>query len=265
MVQLQRQAAYAVVLAAGLVATLVAADPLAQLGVNPREANEQLMSAVTAGNPPFGVGVTAFKKLSPTVRATVVTDLFSWARTTTSSSTFKAAYTAYRTRQKPEAPEFEGTVDQELQKSQAKQAADLAESRKMLASLPANQRKELEDGLRQAEAMFKSPEMVSMVRQGIAADRQSKQERFTQDTKEWEERYPVTPQPLIAKGLRRLLDATGDVDFNAKLVSRGGRMAFVDPALEEKSSDWKMAYRAGREAVSAARLAATAWLKELGM
>ena len=62
-----------------------------------------------------------------------------------------------------------------------------------------------------------------------------------------------------------MLDATADVDFNAKLVSRSGRMAFVDPALEEKSSDWKMAYRAGREAVSAARLAAAAWLKELGM
>lgn len=40
-------------------------------------------------------------------------------------------------------------------------------------------------------------------------------------------------------------------------------MVFADPGLEDKSSEWKLCYRAGREAVDAAREAAKAWITEI--
>ncbi len=38
---------------------------------------------------------------------------------------------------------------------------------------------------------------------------------------------------------------------------------FVNPAYEKKPAEWKMAYRAGKPAVDAARTFAKAWLAEL--
>ena len=55
--------------------TLWAADPLAVLGTSQSEANEALMSAVTAGNMPYGTPINMFRKLSGTARGAVVQDL----------------------------------------------------------------------------------------------------------------------------------------------------------------------------------------------
>ncbi|MET0243318.1 MAG: hypothetical protein ABW174_07615, partial [Flavitalea sp.] len=59
------------------------------------------------------------------------------------------------------------------------------------------------------------------------------------------------------------LEVTSDIDFNAQLKEKNGKMIFVNPAYEGKSADWKRAFRSGREAVLAARSFAQEWLKEL--
>ena len=41
-------------------------------------------------------------------------------------------------------------------------------------------------------------------------------------------------------------------------------MVSENPAYERKPGQWKMCYRAGKEATAAARAAVQAWLKELG-
>lgn len=53
------------------------------------------------------------------------------------------------------------------------------------------------------------------------------------------------------------------MDFAAPLVERDGAMRFADASYERKPPEWKRCYRAGKEAVDAARSAATAWLKEV--
>jgi len=53
------------------------------------------------------------------------------------------------------------------------------------------------------------------------------------------------------------------VDFNAKVAKSGALMRFADPRYESRPKEWKLCYRAGKEAVDAARAAATEWLKEL--
>ncbi len=106
--------------------------------------------------------------------------------------------------------------------------------------------------------------MVNAMRMGITSDRQQRQVDYQRDTKEWQERYPENPNVLVARQLRRFLEASADVDYAARIATQGGVMRFVNPQYEEKSSEWKICYRAGKEAVTVARTAAAAWLKELG-
>ena len=90
------------------------------------------------------------------------------------------------------------------------------------------------------------------------------QKQYQDDLNAWQQNYPLDPAPLIAKRLHDFLAQTADVDFDAKLVSGDGGRVFAKPEYEARSPQWKMAYRAGREATTAARSAASAWLKELG-
>ena len=75
---------------------------------------------------------------------------------------------------------------------------------------------------------------------------------------------PESPAPVIAKRLREFLAISADVDFAATLTPRNGKMVFENAAYESKPGQWKMCYRAGKEATIAARAAVQAWLKELG-
>lgn len=74
---------------------------------------------------------------------------------------------------------------------------------------------------------------------------------------------PVTldknPDVTIRRRLEAFLEMSATVDFDAKLEGR----QFADPEYEAKPSEWKMCFRAGREATMAAREEAEAWIKEL--
>ncbi len=63
----------------------------------------------------------------------------------------------------------------------------------------------------------------------------------------------------IRKALEQALATTAGVDYSAKLAGR----RFANPEYEVKDSDWKMAYRGGREATEAARKFAQACIAEL--
>jgi hypothetical protein len=67
------------------------------------------------------------------------------------------------------------------------------------------------------------------------------------------------PNATIKRRLTFFLETTKDVDFGAKLAGR----QFANEDYESKPSEWKMCYRAGREATTAAREVATAWLADL--
>jgi hypothetical protein len=243
--------------------TLWAADPFTPLGISQHEADEQLMSTVLTGNPPYGTALRAFKKMSPAARATVTQDLIAWARASTASPAFRAAYTAYRAKEKPEVPTFATSVDEELKKKQTQQDAEMADSLKGLAALPAEQRKMLEDILKQTAATMKTPQMQDALRRSIVGEREDQQHSYQQALADWQTTFPESPQPLIAKQLHRFLDTSANVDFDAQLVSQRGGVSFANPQYESKSGDWKMCYRAGRETITAARTAAAAWLKEI--
>jgi len=256
-----------IVLAALFVTTLTAAgtqNALSQLNLTEADARSTALSSITDGYVQYGVAGRAIKALPASARGPVIAGAIAWARAYVSSPAFAAEYAAYRERQKPQPPEVNGSIDDEFKREIAKQREQIEESRKNIANLPAEMRPEMDAVIQQMEAMLKDPDMLQMMRSGIESNRAEEKSRYESALKDWGESYPVDPKSLVARRLRAFLDVSADVDFAAATVARNGRQVFSEQRYESKPAEWKLCYRAGPEATTAARTAATAWLAALG-
>jgi hypothetical protein len=250
-----------IVLAAGL--SVAAQSAPSRLGLGETDARENFLDSVESGSPSIGTAGRAFVALPPAARVAVVDAGFAWMKAYVASGAFKTDYLKSRESRKPTPPEFDGTVDDELKRKQDEQAKSIADSRAALALLPADQRAQLEPMLKSAEAQMKDPAMVAMMRSGIQMERARAQQQYQDDLKQWQEDMPADPLVLVAQRLHKFLDVSADVDFSAKLVGSGTEATFANADYQQKPGDWKMCYRAGKEAVTAARADAANWLKEL--
>jgi hypothetical protein len=95
-------------------------------------------------------------------------------------------------------------------------------------------------------------------------ERAEREKEYQNAVARWKQEYPEDPKPVIARRLREFLQLSADVDFSAKLLTQDGRSTFENPAYQAKPSQWKMCFRAGKDATAAARAAVQSWLTELG-
>ena len=125
-----------------------------------------------------------------------------------------------------------------------------------MAGLDAETKKSLEASIKemraQIEVMEKNPEQKELMRQMAEMTRAEDKKRYEEQLKVWEEKVPVDPRILIKKRMGDFLATSADVDFSAKLVSRDDKMLFVKEEYELKPSEWKICFRAGKEATDTA-------------
>jgi hypothetical protein len=253
-----------IALATGLLnAGVLAQGVPSQLGLGDQEAGKNLLYSINSGSPNLGLAAKAFIALPVAARPAVVNATYLWIKTSVNSAAFKAAYAQARDQMKPTPPRFDGTVDDELKRQAAEQAKQSEASKKMIATLPADQRASMEAMMKQADAMANDPKAVAFKRQLIESQRAQAQQTYEADLKKWQNNYPTDLLVLVARRLQTFLTVTADIDFAAKTTPQGGHLVFVNPAYQSKSRDWHMCFRAGKEAVTAARAAATKWLAEL--
>jgi hypothetical protein len=107
-----------------------------------------------------------------------------------------------------------------------------------------------------ARAYTSSPEFKAAYAQNRAAKKPTAPDPAWQ--KAWEEQFPEDPQTLIVRRLREFQKECADVNFDARVDTESG--LFEEPRYEQQSNEWKLCYRAGREAVTAGRSIASAWL-----
>ena len=247
------------------VATLGAAgagDVLTELKVSKKDAAMETITSLSGGHVNTWRVRTVFKNASPAVRAALVEQTLVWTKAYVNSPQFAKDYAAYREERKPQPPERTTTVDQELAKRKKEREEQLAEAKKNVAEMPAEYRKMAEEGYKASvEAMkqLDTPEFRKMERQGIEMQRRQEDENHQDDLARWKEELPADPKELVTKRLEQFLEATEDVDFDAKLNGR----KFANAQYERKPPEWKLAYRAGRAPVEKARKFAEAWLREL--
>jgi len=263
----QRTTIAAAVFALVLTADAGAQDALTRLGLAEPRARELATGVATGRTLPLYVDESikrAFKAMPASLRASVTTGTWAWARTYVGSAAFKTEYARIRTEARPEAPKSAGTPAEELKKFLDEQAKSIADVRKTIATLPADQRAAMETQIKQQEEMMKGREFQDVMRTSFEQQRAGAIAEHERRVKRWEEEWPADSQKLVATRLREFLAACADVDFGARTQLVDGLARFVNQAYERKSSEWKACYRAGREPTEAARRAATSWLAAIG-
>jgi hypothetical protein len=256
----------AAVLACLAITGIAASDALSQLGVSIPAAQKAAVDAVENGYVNYGLAAQSFKAAAAPVRARLAEGAIAWAKSYTASADFAQKYAERRTARKPVEPEFNGTPEEELQRRIDEQVKSLEESKASIASMPPEMRKQMEEAVNQAAAAIRqlnTPEMRTMQLTGIQSERQGEMTQYQQAMERWGTEFPENANMAIARRLKAFLETSADVDYSAAVQARNGKMMFVNEAYEDKSSEWKLCYRAGREPVEAARRAATAWLSEL--
>jgi hypothetical protein len=266
MARLLRAMVVGVVVTASAVA-IRGADIFAQLGIPMMSAEQAAVTIISNGLHNPGLPSAAFKLLPPSVRAELATAGVAWLKTYTRSPKFKAQYDNLRETHKPQPPQFEGTPEDALKREDDEQKLQAEESKRAIASLPEEQRRALEQALAAsaaAVAKMNTPEQRKLRLDEIRAARAERTKEYEQALANWRREYPDNPAPAIARRLREFLAVSGDVDFAAALkTTEDGRSRFENPAYEAKSAPWKLCYRAGREATTAARAAVSRWLREI--
>ena len=245
---------------------LAAGDILQQLNVPQPDASSELVNALVYGSVGYNRVAYAFKSAAPSVRAAMTEQVLAWAKAYVGSPQFAKEYAELRNQQKPEPPQYEKTVDEQIKANHAQQLADLEESKKTIAALPAEQKKAMEEALKRATDALKAqqtPEQLKMQRSMLQAERDEAKKGYDQSLADYQKKYPANARDLVKQRLRELLTATANVDFAAKLVNDGGRKKFANAEYESKPAEWKLAFRAGKETTEKARAFATAWLAEL--
>lgn len=263
-----RLAAGVVLFAATFSIALAAQSAPARLGLDEDEARLNLLHAINNGYFVIGTATAKiFKAAPPAVQKTLIDGMVAWAKSYTSSAEFKRAYAQARNDAKPDPLPAASDAATEAKRELEQQQKAVEDMKKAAASMPPDQRKMMEETIKQTmeamKGMQNDPELKKAAAEMAQIGRQEDVERHTRDMAKWNEDYPENPNVLIARRLRQFLDVSADVDFNAKLERRGDKMKFVESRYEEKPAEWKMCYRAGRDAVAAARAVAQAWLKEL--
>ena len=244
-----------------------AADLWSRLGVTEARAKTEWVQAFARGNVSYYLAAKAVMAAPPAARAALVVEGLGWLKGFVGSAEFKTAYAALRQERKPDAPVSKGTPEQQAKAQQDEQRKSMEEARKSFAMLPPEARKEMEATLKQMEETLKKqaadPTMQALAKEMAAAGDKDAQDQYKARLAEWEKDYPADGSALVASRLRQFLDVCGDVDYAAKLTSRNGKMHFVEQRYQEKPSEWKLCYRAGRETVDAARAFTKTWLSEL--
>ncbi len=246
---------------------LVAQGTLGGLGVSEAAGKDIVNGWLESGNLNLTPAAKAFRAAATAGRASLTRNAVAWAKAYTESAAFRTWYDRRRKEDTPTPPEVKGTVDDELARQSAERKKSLEEMKKNVAQMAPEMRKAMEGAIKESEAANRKletdPQMVAMMRQGIESERAGEQETYKERLASHERRFPSNPNTVIARRLQEFLDVSKTVDFDAKLVPSGRLMRFANPEYEQQKPLWKICYRAGRDAVSAARESAQAWLRTL--
>ena len=242
-------------------------EVLAKLGLGSAAAKEGVLDSLTSGTVYNDAAMKAFKALPAPARAAVVSAGLNWIRAYVTTEEFRSAYAKFREGEKPQPPAQRPPADDEMKKMKAEMEKNIAEMRKSMTAMDAQTKKDMEAAIQamrdQMERMEKDAGQRDLMRQATEMSTAEDKKHYEEELGKWEQRYPANPRVLIKKRINDFLAASSGVDFTAKLLTRGDKMVFANAAYEQKPAEWKLCFRAGKEATETARAFAVTWLTEL--
>ena len=243
-----------------------AQDHLASLGISEGRAKEAVFDSLVGDTAALPGKPEAFKAAPANVKVAMTTFALTLARTFAESDEFTRRYADHREANGPDPLPEEQTVDAVLAKQRAGFEEQVEAMKKLFDQITPEQRATLEQGWddmrRQLTEMETGPrraELDKALRQTRAAAVRERELAL----QELEKIYPADPRALVAMRLKRFLDVSKDVAFDARLIEKDGKRVFADPALEARPAEWKLCFRAGKPAIDAAHSFAQKWLSDL--
>jgi hypothetical protein len=261
-----------------VLATVFAADPLADLSLTKEQAERLVADTITNG---MLFVPSSARQLPEAERVEVVKAMGTFAKNYVATDDFKMRYQQWWQAREPQPPQTLESKEEERRKKEAQekeqQARGMTDMAAQLAKMPESPLKQQlmaaqETALKAQEevkAQMESPEMKKIMEQAAEMNRKGEAERYQKDLADYQAKHAEwllekDPNTLIKKGLERLLAETEGVDFEAAVTTDvSGMTVFVNPDYQKKPPYWKQAFRAGRPTVEAARAFAREWLKSL--
>ncbi|MFO0695961.1 MAG: OmpH family outer membrane protein [Polyangiales bacterium] len=243
-----------------------------RLGMDDDQALSTLLSAVTNGSTYLPIDLAPFRR-DAAARVRFVNDVGPVAKRILASDVFRRVYADYRADRIASAtPEPQQSMAQMRQQQITQMQASIADLQQNMQNpqLSRDVRNQLQGVLRQMQGQLRDLQRQANDPATQAQDRQQdetmaryREQAVTEALAQIDRDVPADPNQLIMRRLEDYLALTANMPWNAQLQLQYGMQRFVDPTLEQKDGFWKMNFRAGREAVEAARTFATSWLAEL--
>ena len=218
----------------------------------------------------YHYGARNFKNIAVNDRAAIAKDMLNYTKEYIGGADFKKQYEELRKNAKPQEPILKPLRSiAEIQKDEiAKTEKSIKDSEKTLKEVNAEMAKAIQpmvDMLRKNLKDYQNPnhEYFSAIAMGEKYQQEGQVKNYKDYMKKWETDFPENINAFIGDKLKKMLEYTRDIDYNAALVEKYGKKRFVNPAYEGKRTEWKQGFRAGSEVTEQARSFAEKWLGEL--
>lgn len=238
-----------------------------QLGISESRGTANIRKSFIEGYL-YTYGASSAKKIATGDRVSVANDVMTYAKNYVATPEFQEAYQKAREEHKPVPPPAPKTREEVQAERVAAIEKSIADTEKSMKGLSAEMQQSLKEVLTMFNEQledFKNPEseMLNYMVESEKYNYQTGMQRYEEELAAWKKSYPENHQTMVKARLEKFLSATADVDYGAAVHDEYGLKKFNNAAYEKKPDEWKMAYRAGKPVVDAAREFATVWLKEL--
>lgn len=245
----------------------MAADVWSKLGLTEEVGIGNVQSAFLEGYF-YQLNPAAAKKIAFGDRKTVASELLIAARKYVESPAFREDYEWYKNEKRPKPPQ-PARSEQEIRNDLIAQIREsIQETEKIVKEAGPELKSAFQEGLdmqKQQLSELQDPqsEMVSMFVEDEKRGYEARYQSYLDKVKEFDETYPADMKLMIKDRLNLFLELTEGVDYEAELKTVYGRQVFVNPRYERMHSEWKMAFRCGKDVTETARAFANEWLKSL--
>jgi hypothetical protein len=242
-------------------------DFLKKLGISMNEAERRITGGLLGGSLDH-YGIPNLKKILTNDRAGIVKDIATHAKEYANSDAFKKEYASLKENNKP-APMQKVETPEEMRASMIRSAKEFIKTSEDALKTATPQTKPMfEQMLEGAKKNLKDAEdpnnkNIKAYTKNFESMKSYMQQGWENSMKQWEVKYPANHMLYVKGKLQEFMTATEGVDFSAQLYEKNGKKYFVNPDYERKGDRWKMAYRAGKEPVEAARAFVSQWISEI--
>jgi hypothetical protein len=216
---------------------------------------------------PIKKSLTVFSAATWMNMAFATPEILQPAKKYASSGTFVKEYSSLKENNRPQQQKIQ--TPEEMRQSMIEQyRKNIAETETSFKKSDLSVKPVFEKVLTSAKEQLKEAEnpnnkVISNYAKNYDALAKQSQQVYEQQLKNCELKYPANHLLFVKTRLQQFMDETGDIDYAAELTIKKGFKVFVNPVYEAKGKRWKMAYRAGKDAMETARALVQHWIKEI--